>query len=99
MRVNAGRGIALVVAASLVSLVAPTGMKTARSDDTATPAGGGGGAADASAHPTERAPEIAAAVRVLANDRALKDALVGVVVLNADTGAVLAETGPHVVVN
>jgi D-alanyl-D-alanine carboxypeptidase/D-alanyl-D-alanine-endopeptidase (penicillin-binding protein 4) len=44
-------------------------------------------------------PEIQAAVRVLANDRAFKEASIGVVVMNAETGAVLAESSPHAVLN
>lgn len=45
------------------------------------------------------APEIQAVVRVLANDRSFKDAQVGVVVMDADTGALLAESSPHAVLN
>lgn len=46
-----------------------------------------------------RAPEIEAAVRALVNDRSLKDAQIGVVVLDCDSGNVLAQSGEHVVVN
>jgi D-alanyl-D-alanine carboxypeptidase/D-alanyl-D-alanine-endopeptidase (penicillin-binding protein 4) len=46
-----------------------------------------------------RAPELEAAVRSLVNDRSLKDAQVGVVILDCDTGSVLAQAGEHVVLN
>lgn len=46
-----------------------------------------------------RAPEIEAAVRALVHDRALKDAQIGVVVVDADTGNVLAQSGEHTVLN
>ena len=46
-----------------------------------------------------RSPELEAAVRSLANDRSLKDALVSVVLMDCETGAVLAQSGEHVVVN
>ncbi|MCL2723824.1 MAG: D-alanyl-D-alanine carboxypeptidase/D-alanyl-D-alanine-endopeptidase [Polyangiaceae bacterium] len=46
-----------------------------------------------------RAPEIEAAVRALVNDRSFKDAQVGVSVVDAETGAVLAQSGEHLVLN
>jgi D-alanyl-D-alanine carboxypeptidase/D-alanyl-D-alanine-endopeptidase (penicillin-binding protein 4) len=46
-----------------------------------------------------RAPELEAAVRSLVNDRSLKDAQVGVVIVDCDTGNVLAQAGEHVVLN
>jgi D-alanyl-D-alanine carboxypeptidase/D-alanyl-D-alanine-endopeptidase (penicillin-binding protein 4) len=46
-----------------------------------------------------RAPEIEAAVRALVHDRALKDAQIGVVVMDAETGAILAQSGEHTVLN
>jgi D-alanyl-D-alanine carboxypeptidase/D-alanyl-D-alanine-endopeptidase (penicillin-binding protein 4) len=46
-----------------------------------------------------RAPELEAAVRSLVNDRSLKDAQVGVVILDCDTGSVLAQAGEHIVLN
>lgn len=46
-----------------------------------------------------RAPELEAAVRALVHDRALKDAQVGVVVMDADSGEVLAQSGEHTVLN
>jgi D-alanyl-D-alanine carboxypeptidase/D-alanyl-D-alanine-endopeptidase (penicillin-binding protein 4) len=45
------------------------------------------------------APELEGAVRSLVNDRSLKDAQVGVVILDCDTGGVLAQAGEHVVLN
>ncbi|MEA2746030.1 MAG: hypothetical protein QOI41_173 [Myxococcales bacterium] len=46
-----------------------------------------------------RAPELEAAVRSLVNDRSLKDAQVGVAIVDCDTGNVLAQAGEHVVLN
>lgn len=45
------------------------------------------------------APELQAAVRALVNDRTLKDAKVGVVLMDVDSGAILAQAGEHVVLN
>jgi D-alanyl-D-alanine carboxypeptidase/D-alanyl-D-alanine-endopeptidase (penicillin-binding protein 4) len=47
----------------------------------------------------QRAPELEAAVRALVKDRSLKDAQIGVVVMDCDTGNVLAQAGEHVVLN
>jgi D-alanyl-D-alanine carboxypeptidase/D-alanyl-D-alanine-endopeptidase (penicillin-binding protein 4) len=55
--------------------------------------------AGAAAPAAARAPEIEAAVRALVRDRSLKDAQIGVVVIDCDTGNVLAQAGEHVVVN
>src|SRR5438309_1705625 len=46
-----------------------------------------------------RAPELDAAIRALVHDRSLKDAQIVIVVLDADSGAVLSESGEHVVLN
>ena len=46
-----------------------------------------------------RSPELEAAVRALVKDRVLKDAQVGVVVMDAETGAILASGGEHTVMN
>lgn len=46
-----------------------------------------------------RVPELEAAVRALVHDRSLKDAQIGVAVIDAETGAVLAASGEHTVVN
>jgi serine-type D-Ala-D-Ala carboxypeptidase/endopeptidase (penicillin-binding protein 4) len=46
-----------------------------------------------------KAPEIEAAVRALVHDRALKDAQIGVVVMEAESGNVLAQSGEHSVLN
>ncbi|WP_146655401.1 D-alanyl-D-alanine carboxypeptidase/D-alanyl-D-alanine-endopeptidase [Labilithrix luteola] len=45
------------------------------------------------------APEIQAAVRALVNDRSLRDAQVGVSVIDVETGAVLAQSGEHTALN
>jgi D-alanyl-D-alanine carboxypeptidase/D-alanyl-D-alanine-endopeptidase (penicillin-binding protein 4) len=55
--------------------------------------------AGATSAPSGRAPELEAAVRSLVHDRSLKDALVGVVIMDCDSGAVLAQSGEHVLVN
>ncbi|MBX3187524.1 MAG: D-alanyl-D-alanine carboxypeptidase/D-alanyl-D-alanine-endopeptidase [Labilithrix sp.] len=52
-----------------------------------------------SASATARAPEIEAAVRALVGDHALKNAQIGVVVMDCDSGAILAQSGEHVVLN
>lgn len=44
-------------------------------------------------------PELQAAVRALVGDRALKDAQVGVVLMDVETGAVLAQANEHLVLN
>lgn len=46
-----------------------------------------------------RAPEIEAAVRSLVHDRALKEAQIGVVVMDVETGGILAQSGEHSVLN
>ncbi|MBX3203452.1 MAG: D-alanyl-D-alanine carboxypeptidase/D-alanyl-D-alanine-endopeptidase [Labilithrix sp.] len=53
----------------------------------------------ASAGSEGRAPELEAAVRALVRDRALKDAQIGVVVMDADNGNILAQSGEHLVLN
>jgi D-alanyl-D-alanine carboxypeptidase/D-alanyl-D-alanine-endopeptidase (penicillin-binding protein 4) len=64
---------------------------------------GGGGEAPAqtpsSGAAAGRVPEIEAAVRALVHDRSLKDAQIGVVVMDAENGNVLAQSGEHVVLN
>ncbi len=67
-------------------------------------AGGGGSAqsqtpSSAQAAAQGRAPEIEAAVRALVRDRALKDAQIGVVVMDAENGNILAQSGEHTVLN
>jgi serine-type D-Ala-D-Ala carboxypeptidase/endopeptidase (penicillin-binding protein 4) len=47
----------------------------------------------------QRSPELDAAVRALVNDRTLKDAQIGVVVMDAETGNVLAASGEHIALN
>ncbi len=49
--------------------------------------------------PGGKAPELEAAVRALVHDRSLKDAQIGVVVMDADNGTILAESGEHTVLN
>lgn len=46
-----------------------------------------------------RSPELEAAVRALVHDRSLKDAQIGVVVMDAENGNVLAQSGEHTVLN
>lgn len=46
-----------------------------------------------------RAPEIEAAVRALVRDRALKEAQIGVVVMDVENGDILAQSGEHTVLN
>lgn len=55
--------------------------------------------ADAGAPSAGRSPELEAAVRALVHDRTLKDAQIGVVVVDCETGNVLAQSGEHTVVN
>jgi D-alanyl-D-alanine carboxypeptidase/D-alanyl-D-alanine-endopeptidase (penicillin-binding protein 4) len=52
-----------------------------------------------SASGASKAPELEAAVRALVHDRSLKDAQIGVVVMDADSGNVLAQSGEHIVLN
>ncbi len=54
---------------------------------------------DASAAPSGRVPEIEAAVHALLSGRSMKDAVVGVVIMDCESGAVLGQAGEHVVVN
>ena len=66
--------------------------------------GGEGGAHSApAASPTasapERSPELEAAVRALVADRSLKSAQIGIVVMDCETGNVLAQSGEHTVLN
>ncbi|MBX3218842.1 MAG: D-alanyl-D-alanine carboxypeptidase, partial [Labilithrix sp.] len=84
---RAVRRLLLGLAASL--LVLSGGGGSARSQPTPTPAAASEG----------RASELEAAVRALVNDRALKDAQIGVVVMDADNGNILAQSGEHVVLN
>lgn len=64
---------------------------------------GGGGARSqtppGATSPAAKAPEIEAAVRALVHDRSLKDAQIGVVVMDAENGNVLAQSGEHIVLN
>lgn len=64
-------------------------------------AGEGGARSQPAAPPSAaaRSPELEAAVRALVHDRVLKDAQVGVVIMDADSGKVLASAGEHVVMN
>ncbi len=58
-----------------------------------------GASASASAPAPGRSPELEAAVRALVHDRTLKDAQIGVVVMDCETGNVLAQSGEHTVLN
>jgi len=79
----------------LASLVLASALVLSGRGARSEPDGGGGGARDVAG----RVPELEAAVRSLANDRSLKDALVSVVVIDCESGAVLAQSGEHVLVN
>lgn len=46
-----------------------------------------------------RVPEIEAAVRAVTGDRSLKDARIGISVVDVDSGAVLAQAGEHLALN
>ncbi|MFO0742586.1 MAG: D-alanyl-D-alanine carboxypeptidase/D-alanyl-D-alanine-endopeptidase [Labilithrix sp.] len=46
-----------------------------------------------------KAPELDAAVRALTTDHTLKDAQIGVVIMDAETGEVLSKSGEHTVLN
>lgn len=57
------------------------------------------GSTQTPAAPAGRAPEIEAAVKALVRDHVLRDAQIGVVVMDAETGAILAQSGEHTVLN
>jgi D-alanyl-D-alanine carboxypeptidase/D-alanyl-D-alanine-endopeptidase (penicillin-binding protein 4) len=79
----------LFLGLAVSALVLSGAGRSARSQ---TPSSSNGG-------PQARAPEIEAAVRALVHDRALKDAQIGVVVMDAESGNILAQSGEHVVLN
>jgi serine-type D-Ala-D-Ala carboxypeptidase/endopeptidase (penicillin-binding protein 4) len=79
-------GLALAVA-SVVAL----GERGARSQP---PEGSGSSAASPG-----RSPELDAALKALVRDRTLKDAQIGVVLMDAESGAILAQSGEHTVLN
>jgi D-alanyl-D-alanine carboxypeptidase/D-alanyl-D-alanine-endopeptidase (penicillin-binding protein 4) len=56
-------------------------------------------ATSGSAAASARAPEIEAAVKALVGDHLFKNAQVGVVVMDCETGAVLAQSGEHLALN
>ena len=68
----------------------------ARSEPSAVPAPS---AAAPAAPASARSPELESAVRSLVNDRQLSGAQVGVVLVDCETGTILAQAGEHVVVN
>mgnify|MGYP001083383754 CR=1 FL=1 len=86
--VRTGRRSFGVVLGLAVSALVMTGGAGARSQTTAP-----------SSSAAARAPEIEAAVRALVRDRTLKDAQIGVVVMDADSGNILAQSGEHLVLN
>ena len=90
---RAVRRLAFSLAASVVVLSGSGG--SARSQTTPSVSAN----ANASGTTTGRAPEIEAAVRALVRDRALKDAQIGVVIMDADNGDILAQSGEHTVLN
>ena len=73
-----------------------TGEGGARSQDARDKSGKPASTAPSSAG---RSPELDAAVRSLVNDRTLKDAQIGIVVMDCETGNVLAQSGEHQVLN
>ena len=94
---RAVRRLALSLAASVVVLSGSGGsaqsQTTANANANTNPNGIAGGSTSG------RAPEIEAAVRALVRDRALKDAQIGVVVMDAENGDILAQAGEHTVLN
>jgi D-alanyl-D-alanine carboxypeptidase/D-alanyl-D-alanine-endopeptidase (penicillin-binding protein 4) len=82
---------ACLVGASLVSLV----PRDARPE----PPAAASASATASAQPTSFAPELEAAVRAIAGDRALAGASVGVAIVDVDSGRLLAAVNEHLAVN
>jgi D-alanyl-D-alanine carboxypeptidase/D-alanyl-D-alanine-endopeptidase (penicillin-binding protein 4) len=91
------RRLFTILAAASALVLAGSG---ARSEPDAPARGASSGSSSGRAAPSAApAPAIAAAVRALANDRAFKDAQVGVAVVDVETGAVLAESGAHLVLN
>jgi D-alanyl-D-alanine carboxypeptidase/D-alanyl-D-alanine-endopeptidase (penicillin-binding protein 4) len=83
----------LVVASALIFGGGGARSQVAQPAQPAAPASGGTAAS------STRVPELEAAVRALVNDRSLKDAQIGVVVLDCDTGHVLAQSGEHTLLN
>lgn len=79
----------LLLGLAASALVFSAGGKSARSQTTAP----------TSVSARGPAPEIEAAVRALVRDRALEEAQIGVVVMDVDTGEVLAQSGEHLVLN
>jgi D-alanyl-D-alanine carboxypeptidase/D-alanyl-D-alanine-endopeptidase (penicillin-binding protein 4) len=65
----------------------------------AAPAASASGASGAATARAARSPELEAAVRSLVNDRALNGAQIGVVIMDCETGNVLAQSGEHALVN
>ncbi len=87
---------ALLLATSLASTLLLEGG--ARSEP-AAPVAAPPVAAPLAAAPSARSPELESAVRALVNDRQLSGAQVGVVLVDCETGSVIAQAGEHVVVN
>ena len=85
--------IATSVACAL--LFAGGGARSQPSDAPAAPTA----PATSPSAPTSTVPELQAAIQKLVNDRSLKNAQIGVVLVDCDTGKVLAQHGEHVVVN
>ncbi len=84
-------GLPTILALTAALAVTLGGSERARSEPASTKSSEGSTAG--------RAPEIEAAVRALVHDRSLKEAQIGVVVMDAETGAVLAQSGEHTVLN
>lgn len=97
---RAMRGVFQTVGLSAVLLVAsPVWADPASGLAAPLAPSGQGVAATSAASSAQGAPEIEAAVRALANDRAFKDAKVGVTVIDVDSGRVLAAHNEHLPLN
>lgn len=86
--------LASLVATSIACTLLFGGAGARSQPGSSAPAG-----AAAPARARVRAPELEAAVRALVTDRSLKDAQIGVVLIDCDTGSVLAQSGEHLVLN
>lgn len=89
--------LASLVVASML-LFSGAGARSQPSSGSASTAGGGGAGTGTTA-PTTRSPELESAVRALTSTNALKDAQIGVVLVDCDTGNVLAQSGEHTLLN
>jgi serine-type D-Ala-D-Ala carboxypeptidase/endopeptidase (penicillin-binding protein 4) len=91
------RPLAQLLVTLALALVAPGARPDARPDPSGDSAAGGRTAADAGAPST--VPELQAAARAIASDRALEGASVGIAVLDVASGRLLAGVNEHVALN